>query len=144
MATRRNIRYQAAVVRDECLLLLRCAFQDGVTAWILPGGGREEDEDELECVAREVQEETGLTVRVDHLLADVVAHPPDGTYSRWRTYQCTVLSGEAAPGGGEGPNATVVEVRWLPLDQAEWPDDVVNDVFLHPQLITLSAAVATR
>lgn len=139
MRTLRDIRYQAAVIRDDCVLLLQCAFRDGVTAWILPGGGRDEGEDDVTCVAREVLEETGLVVNVERLLADVAAQPPDGTYTRWRTYLCTVLSGEAAPGGGEGPNAELVGVRWLPLDDAAWPDDLRNDPFLYPQLLALRA-----
>jgi 8-oxo-dGTP pyrophosphatase MutT (NUDIX family) len=144
LATLRDIRYQAAIIRDDCILLLQCAFRDGITAWILPGGGREEGEDELACVAREVREETGLTVQVEGLLSDVPTQPPDGTYSRLRTYHCTVLSGEAAPGGGEGPNAELTDVWWLPLDQATWPDAIVSDAFLYPQLVRLSATRARR
>jgi len=49
-------------------------------------------------------------VRVEHLLLDVPADPPDGTYDRWRTYLCTVLDSRAAPGGGEGGNAKLVEI----------------------------------
>ncbi len=84
---------------------------------MLPGGGCEEGEDELICVIREVQEETGLTVHVQHLMSDVPAEPPDGTYVRWRTYRCAVLAGEAAPGGGEGANAELVDITWLALQR---------------------------
>jgi 8-oxo-dGTP pyrophosphatase MutT (NUDIX family) len=139
--TLRHTRYQAAVIRDGCVLLLQCAFADGVVAWILPGGGREEDEGEERCVAREVHEESGLTIRVERLLSDIVAHPPDGTYERWRTYQCSVISGDAAPGGGEGANAELVGVQWLPLEGGDWPEDVLGDPYLHPQLLMIRAAV---
>jgi 8-oxo-dGTP pyrophosphatase MutT (NUDIX family) len=135
VSTLRHTRYQAAIVRDGSLLLLRCAFRNGPTVWILPGGGREEDEDELTCVTREVREETGLTVRVDQLLADTSAEPPDGTYVRWRTYRCEVLGGNALPGGGEGPSADLVGLTWLPLrDDQSWPDEIRADPFLFPQL----------
>jgi 8-oxo-dGTP pyrophosphatase MutT (NUDIX family) len=106
---------------------------------MLPGGGRDEDEEETECVAREVLEECGVSVRVERLLSDVAADPPDGTYVRWRTYLCTLLSGEPTPGGGEGPNAELTAVQWLPLNNpAAWPDDVTTDRWLHPQLIRLT------
>src|SRR5207237_4998218 len=112
MGASRHTRYQAAVLREGALLLLRCVFRDGPTVWILPGGGREEGESEEDCVVREVREETALTVRVQRLLSDVPAEPPDGTYARWRTYLCTVLRGEAAPGGGEGASAELIDVTW--------------------------------
>ena len=144
MATRRHTRYQAAVVRDAKLLLLECSFRDGAMYWMLPGGGREEDEDEFACVAREVLEETSLVVRVARLLSDVPAEPPDGTYARWRTYECTVVRGEAAPGGGEGSNAELTAVQWLPLEDVEWPADIANDPYLRPQLVRLRAALFDR
>ena len=110
---------------------------------MLPGGGREENEDELVCVAREVREETGLRVRVERLLLDCPADPPDGTYTRWRTYACAVVRGHAAPGGGEGANAELVDVTWLSFtDDRAWPRDVVADPFLFPQLQAVRAALA--
>ena len=112
---------------------------------MLPGGGRDAGETETECVAREVAEETGLTVRVEHLLLDVPADPPDGTYDRWRTYLCTVLDGQAAPGGGEGGNATLVAVSWLPLRvERDWPDQVRSNNVLYPQLQRIRAALANQ
>ena len=104
---------------------------------MLPGGGRDEDEDEDSCVVREVLEECGVRVSVDHLLSDVAADPPDGTYVRWRTYHCTILEGEPTPGGGEGPNAELIAVQWLRMDEAAWPDDITTDRLLQPQLLGL-------
>ena len=137
MVTLRHTRYQAAVIRDGCLLLVQCAFRDGSKWWMFPGGGREQDEDETTCVAREVLEECGVVVHVDRLLTDVPASPPDGTYVRWRTYQCTIISGEPKAGGGEGPNAELIATRWLSLDHAVWSTDIIADQFLHPQLLLL-------
>ena len=145
MGASRHTRYQAAVLRDGALLLLRCAFRNGPTVWILPGGGREEGESEEDCVVREVREETALTVRVQRLLSDVPAEPPDGTYARWRTYLCTVLGGEAAPGGGEGASAELIDVTWLPVrDEGAWPPDVRTDIYLYPQLQAIRTIVDSR
>jgi GrpB-like predicted nucleotidyltransferase (UPF0157 family)/ADP-ribose pyrophosphatase YjhB (NUDIX family) len=139
--TLRHTRYQAAVIREGAILLVRCAFRNGPTVWILPGGGREVDESEEACVVREVQEETCLQVRVDRLLLDTPAQPPDGTYARWRTYLCSVVEGEAAPGGGEGASAQLIDVRWVPLhDERLWPDDARLDRFLYPQLRAIGTA----
>jgi 8-oxo-dGTP pyrophosphatase MutT (NUDIX family) len=144
VATLRHTRYQAAILRDDCVLLVRCVFRDGRIAWFLPGGGREEDEDETMCVEREVLEECSLVVRVDALLSDVPADPPDGTYVRWRTYRCTVLDGEAKAGGGEGPNIELTGVQWLPLSEREWSSDITGDPVLHPQLLALRSLLNSR
>jgi len=109
---------------------------------MFPGGGREEDEGEEECIVREAREETSLEVRVERLLVDLPTEPPDGTYVRWRSYLCRVVSGEAVPGGGEGSNATLVDTMWLPLfDECAWPAVIANDPFLVPQLHAFRAAL---
>jgi 8-oxo-dGTP pyrophosphatase MutT (NUDIX family) len=126
------------------ILLLRCAFPDGTAIWMLPGGGRE-DETEEACVVREVREETSLDVKVERLLFDHAPEPPDGTYERWRTFLCTVIAGEAAPGGGEGSDATLIGVTWLSIDdETKWSAEIRADVFLYPQLLAIRTAVSDR
>lgn len=137
----RDIRYQAAVLAGSALLLLRCRTPDGEEFWLLPGGGREVGESEADCVAREVWEEAGVEIAVGPLLYEVPAHPPDGTYAWWRTYQCHIVRGEPAPGGKEGW-ATLTAVRWLELaSPAEWEPALHADPFLAPQLDRIRAAV---
>ena len=96
--------------------------------WLLPGGGREGAEAEVECVLREVQEETHLHVRVDRRLKDRPAWP-GGMYHTLRTYLCTPLSGEAAPGFEPEDDAAdagqIVELHWISLSSTEcWPDNL--------------------
>ena len=137
----RDIRYQAAVMDGERLLLLRCAPDGEAPFWMLPGGGREAGEPEEACVAREVREEAGIDVAVGPRLYEVPADPPDGTYARWRTYLCRVVRGEAAPGGGEGW-AEITAVRWLPLDDpAQWDPELCADPFIYPQLVRIRDAL---
>jgi 8-oxo-dGTP pyrophosphatase MutT (NUDIX family) len=139
--TARDVRYQAAVMDGQRLLLLRCAPREEEPFWMLPGGGREAGESAEECVAREIREEACIEVDVGALLYEVPADPPDGTYTRWRTYLCRVTGGEAAPGGGEGW-AEITAVRWLPLDDpAAWEPELRADPFLHPQLLRIRDAL---
>src|SRR5437763_3142506 len=137
----REIRYQAAGIADGRLWLLRCQPHDGPAIWLLPGGGRKGGDSEQSCVEREVREETTLSVAVGPVLDDTPADPPDGTYTRWRTYACQVIDGAAAPGGAETA-ADLVAVRWLPLtDPASWEEELRADVFLYPQLVRIRAAL---
>jgi 8-oxo-dGTP pyrophosphatase MutT (NUDIX family) len=142
--TSREIRYQAAVVDGRRLLLLRCVPHGEPPFWVLPGGGREAGESAAECVAREVREEACVEVAVGPVVDDVPADPPDGTYTRWRTYLCRITRGEPVPGGGEG-GAELTAVRWLDLDRpASWEPELRADPWLHPQLLRIGAALRER
>jgi hypothetical protein len=61
---RRSIRYQAAVVLDDHLLLLKVLDgRSGKLFWVFPGGGQEPGETEEECIEREMREETISVLR---------------------------------------------------------------------------------
>ena len=136
---RRTIRYQAAIVREDQLLLLRITdLPTGATFWLLPGGGREAGETEEACVRREVYEETFLRVSVERLLFDY----PDidgGAYDYLRTFLCRVVEGEAQPGYepevDTDEHRTIQEVRWFDLrDSGAWAPLLLADPFMLGQL----------
>jgi ADP-ribose pyrophosphatase YjhB (NUDIX family) len=141
----RAIRYQGAIVRDDHLLLIRHQeHASGRSYWVIPGGGREADETEEACVAREMLEETGLAVTVQRLLLEA----PDlgSVYQLRRTYLCTVDSGEAQPGYEPEADAAdfyaITEVRWFDLrDPATWDPLAVADAITYPQLQRIQAAL---
>lgn len=139
--TLRDTRLQAAIVRDERLLLVLCKLPGEPPFWMLPGGGREAGESDAEAVAREVREELGVEVEVGAVLYDVPADPPDGTYTRWRTFACRLMQGEPAACGDDG-GAQLTAVRWLPLaDRSGWEPALRSDPFLGPQLERIRAAL---
>ena len=121
----RTIRYQGAIIRNDHLLLIKhCEHASGREYWILPGGGREPDESEEDCVIRELQEETGLEVSVERLLLNDIDIPM-GPYRHLKTYLCKIIRGQAQPGYEPEIDAAqlyaITEVRWFDLrNPAEW------------------------
>ena len=51
----RTTRYQAAIMRGEEILLIKHQeHKTGNAYWVLPGGGIEDGETEIQCIQREV------------------------------------------------------------------------------------------
>ena len=135
----RIIRYQGAIYQDHLILLITHRHHDtGLSYWVVPGGGREDDETEEECVRREMKEETQLDVRIERLLIHEPAHP-DGIYKFRKTYLCTPIAGEAAPGYEPELDASaayaIAAVRWFDLRApASWDPDLRADPITFPQM----------
>jgi 8-oxo-dGTP pyrophosphatase MutT (NUDIX family) len=148
MIAPRHTRYQAAILRgDEILMIRHREHADGRSYWVLPGGGIESGETEIECVHRETLEETHLEVAVEALLLD---EPPfvenGGVYQRFKTYLCRSLTGEAAPGYEPEPEASavyaIVEVAWFDLcDESTWNASFAHDPIIAPTLRRIRAAL---
>src|SRR5713226_2114647 len=105
---RRDIRYQAAIIHDHHVFLLRVVERDGSTFWLAPGGGREAEETAEACDCREVFEETSLTVEVERFLF-AVPDLPGGTSGFVHTYLCQVRSGTGRPGVHPACDAAIRE-----------------------------------
>src|SRR5689334_17346215 len=139
-------RYQGAIIRDyQVLLLKQIEHASGHSYWQIPGGGIEPDESEEQCVQREMLEETGLTVQVDSLLLDEPS-PSNSIYQRWKTYRCTILSGEALPGSepeADYANAySFIEIGWFDLrDSTTWDARLGADSYIAAWLQRIQTAL---
>jgi 8-oxo-dGTP pyrophosphatase MutT (NUDIX family) len=124
----RDCRHQAAVVRDDHVLLIRVRdHDDDRTFWLCPGGGAEGDEDGVACVQREIMEEANLTVEVERLLWE--EEGGGVIYRRARTYLCRPL-GEPSPGLEPEVefNSSIIDVGWFDLRSFDtWHPDILSD-----------------
>ncbi len=138
----RRVRCQGAIIRGDQILLIEHREHDsGRSYWLLPGGGQEDGESEVNCVRREMWEETGLEVQVERLLLETMG--PSGNTER-RTYLCSVLSGEASPGYEPEPEAAefygINAVEWIDLREEQgWKEAVRSDLYTYSELKQIQA-----
>lgn len=113
----RPIASVAAVVLDGSrVLLVRRGRAPREGIWTFPGGAMEVGETAREACAREILEETGLTIRVGPPVEVVDIREADGP--RWR-YHYTIIDFLAEPAPESGPLAAATdaaEAVWAPLD----------------------------
>lgn len=89
-----------AIIRDDAgrLLMIRRGHEPALGSWSLPGGRVEPGETEAQAVAREVEEETGVIVRVGPLIGRIEIPAPDGGVFDIGDYAADVIGGELRPG----------------------------------------------
>ena len=93
------IRCVGAIVHDSAgrLLLVQRGHEPGRGLWSLPGGRVETGETDEQAVARELLEETGLSVRSGPLVGRVERPAPAGVYEIF-DYACEVVGGTLLAG----------------------------------------------
>ena len=112
----------ALVEDDDRVLLVRRAVIPRIGHWSLPGGYMDADERPDEAVVREVQEETGVDVRVLglHTLHPMLGHA-DSSAGKPTIPKGIVLVYRAAWVAGEpAPSDDVSEARWFEADEVPW------------------------
>jgi 8-oxo-dGTP diphosphatase len=106
----------AAIYRDGRILVVRRARDPGRDLFSLPGGVVEAGETLAQAVAREVLEETGVTVEPIRLAGhrEVIVRDTEGRVERHfviLSFACRWRTGEA------GPSDEVAEARWVKPDE---------------------------
>ena len=137
--TRFSTRYQCAIIQNGQILLVKQHGTEGYEWWNVPGGGREENETEGECVIREAKEETNLDVKIECLLIDGASHR-HSPYQFFKTYLCTPISEKAKPDHFES-----YAVQWFDLnDESAWGLEVLNNETSFVMLQRIRDALAER
>ena len=110
-----KVRATAVLIEEDRILLVKQRVSDA-RHWSLPGGALEMGETLEACVAREVREETGLSVRVDRLLylGDRIEddrHVVHITFAVSRVGGCLVVGTEPEPGANP-----IYDVEMVPIE----------------------------
>ena len=98
-----------AVITDRQgrLLMIKRGREPGAGLWSIPGGRIEPGESDAEALAREMLEETGLTVQVGRLLGRVRRPGLNGAVIDIRDYAATVVGGTLRAGDD------AADARWV-------------------------------
>lgn len=103
---------RAIILHDDKLLLVN-AFKGRDDLWCAPGGGAEPHQSLPENLAREVFEETGLTVAVGAPCLVNEFHDPNGTFHQVEMFfRCTLMAGTLDP-AWQDPEKIVTHRRWV-------------------------------
>ncbi len=104
------------VIKDNTVLLMY-RKSNGQEYWVFPGGGAEEGETLEQAVARELQEEASMEVKIDKLLYHHNLIDSKDQYF----YLCTHINGEPKLGAGnemeESDENNVFIPQWVKIEK---------------------------
>ena len=119
----------AVVERYDEVLLVKLSYGPREGHWSLPGGLVESDETPEEAAVRETEEETGLTVELDGLVATYM-RPAHERPANWAgllivTYRAHAVGGQLRIAPAEVSEAAFFpRDRLPPLSELAWPSTV--------------------
>lgn len=126
---------KAVILRENHILLQRCAGPEGGVNFELPGGGQHAGETMEDAVLRECLEETGYTVRVERFLAlaeeliedeTLLAQYPGYAHRIFHVFLCTLT---------DAPHVMPAEEDCLQLGMEWTPVDAVEEIILRPDSV---------
>src|SRR5260370_28154593 len=89
------------------LLMIKRGHEPGAGLWSIPGGRIEPGETDAAALAREMLEETSLSVQVGRLLGRVRRPGPGGSVIDIKDYAATITAGTLHAGDD------AADVRWI-------------------------------
>jgi mutator protein MutT len=108
----------ALIVEKDKVLLVKRASEPGFGLWSIPGGVLKVGETLEEALIREVEEETGIKVKVQNLLdvLDLIIKDENGRVK----YHYVLVDYLAKPlNGSIRPSSETPEVRWIKIEDVE-------------------------
>ena len=104
------------LLHDNRLLLVN-AYKGRGDLWCAPGGGAEPHASLPDNLAREIHEETGLTVKVGAPCLLNEFHDPNGSFHQVEVFfRCTLIAGDIDP-EWQDPEAVVSLRKWVTRDE---------------------------
>lgn len=98
-------------------MLLVNAYRGRTDLWCAPGGGAELHQSLPENLAREVYEETGLTIAVGAPCLVNEFHAPEREFHQVEIFfRCTLIAGDPE-GDWTDPEGIVTDRRWVTADE---------------------------
>ncbi len=108
-----RIACRGIVLQGEDILL---SYETKTGQWMIPGGGQEKEEDDSDCVAREVQEETGYQVKPSLPVLQIDEYYGNEKFIS-KYFLCQV-TGKASISLTKREQEVGMEPRWIPLRDA--------------------------
>jgi len=135
-----RIAARALIMKDNRLLLVNAYADRRLDLWCAPGGGVEKHQSLVENLAREIYEETGLTITVGAPAMINEFHLPDRNFHQIDLFfRCTIEKGELDPDwrDPEGvvnqsrffSRSEMAKIRFKPdsLIKAAWGNEPIYD-----------------
>ena len=108
-----------AIIMHKNRLLLVNAWKDRSDLWCAPGGGAEPHSSLPDNLAREVMEETGLTVSVGDVCLINEFHDPNGSFHQTDIYfRCSIAGGKISDTWID-PEGIVTRRKWATQAEME-------------------------
>jgi len=141
---KRAYRIEIAVLKgSEVLFIEQTHKNPDKSYWLLPGGGREIGETDLQTAMRELKEETGLKVeRIEYF--NEYDTPPRDTYPYVKMFLAHYRGGEPSPGEEpEDPDGVfykITAIKWFDLLKEKDIDELIlkNGDYLEKKIRELS------
>ncbi|MCF0109612.1 MAG: NUDIX domain-containing protein [Erysipelotrichaceae bacterium] len=102
------------IIIDGSQILL--SYETAKDQWLIPGGGKEDDESDKECCIREVLEETGMIVEVGECLVEINQY--FDSFRHTNRYFVAKVIKEAEMKLTEREKGIGVTSRWISVEKA--------------------------
>lgn len=131
---RPRLAVRAAILHDDRLLMVNAWPGKGSDLWCLPGGGVEPGQSLPENLARELAEETGLSITVGApILVNEFHDPASGFHQVELHFRATLAAGRDI--ALADPHGVVNRFRWVTRDELATlrhkPDGLAEAVWGH-------------